>query len=151
MPTPSDDALLLSPPAEHEGHAAGRTTCPPEESRQPPARSEPGRDPLLPESSSDNSFSPPAQQPTPPAERDTSLDANSSAESHNKRQEPEEDGPIRDIPSPLSAVEETADCDLRNAQSSSISTATSSASATWYHPGLLPSPFSNARVSLSST
>ncbi|KAF2804827.1 uncharacterized protein BDZ99DRAFT_451283 [Mytilinidion resinicola] len=151
MPTPSDDGPLLSPPAEHDGHSGGRTTCPPEETRQSPSRSESEREPLLEGASADNSFSPPAQQPTPPAEGDASSDATTIPDVHSKRQETEEDGPIRDIPSPLSAVEETADCDQRNAQNGTISAAASSASAPWYHPGLFPSPFSNARFLPNST
>lgn len=151
MPTPSsDDALMLSPPAEHESHPSGRTTCPPEETRIYSPRSDASNEPVHSDPIADLSYPAPSQQPTPPADGDNSSDASSTPESRNKRSEAEEDGPIRDTPSPMSAVEEPAECDQRASQVSPVS-ATSSTNAFWYHPGLLASPFPSSRVSITVT
>ncbi|OCK97727.1 uncharacterized protein K441DRAFT_655641 [Cenococcum geophilum 1.58] len=151
MPTPSsDDALMLSPPAEHESHPSGRTTCPPEETRIYLPRSDASNELVHSDPIANLSYPAPSQQPTPPADGDNSSDASSTPESRNKRSEAEEDGPIRDTPSPMSAVEEPAECDQRASQISPVS-ATSPTNAFWYHPGLLASPFPSSRFLPNST
>ncbi|KAH7114304.1 vacuolar import and degradation protein-domain-containing protein [Dendryphion nanum] len=144
MPTPDD--AMLSPPAEHEheSHLAGRTTCPPEESRpltthdmtsdRSPAADEIG----------DITITSPIQQPTPPpTERETIPNDQSLGESQSKNLEPVSDGPIRDIPTPISATDETSE-EQRNPQTSPLSVPTS-ASASWAHSSILASPFPSHR------
>lgn len=141
---------MLSPPAE--SHIAGRATCPPEDMRLNSSRGDTPSEPIHSDMNSDLPYNAPSQQPTPPADGDNASDAPSAEESHNKRRETEIDGPLRDTPSPMSAVEEPAECDQRASQISPISTTTTTpTAASWYHPGLLASPFPSNRFLPNST
>ena len=127
MPTPSDETpSLLSPPADALNHRAQHATCPPEEDRTPEhsAGSTDGR--ALPINALDDASSPPTQLPSPPTDTTDSV----STEIHNttaslaKRMDIDEDGPIRDTPSPMSSATESKDSD-QQAAVSQISTSPS--------------------------
>lgn len=145
MPTPND-VTMLSPPAEEHDH---RTTCPPEESRVYIH----GTDDVADEQSSqpddqnDATFNAPTQQPTPPpAELESPTGIDTPADSHTKTADIDVDGPTRNIPTPMSAIDDSIEEQRRNSHASPLS-ATAPASASWLQHSALTSPFPSHRVS----
>lgn len=140
---PVDTTVVSTPlPAEHEGHLGGR--CPPEESHiQTPHTSRIEQRPL---NVADDrpALNAPAQQPTPPpTERDSPPRALSPPDTHTKPTEMTIEGPIRDIPTPVSATDDGVD-EQRNAQASPLSAA-APAPALWLQHKLLTSPHPSHR------
>lgn len=150
MPTPDD--AMPSPPAEHE-HESHRTTCPPEESRihnVHDVHDSPDEQALHPGNDGDTAFIAPTQQPTPPpAESELATGARSPAESHTKSSDIDVDGPMRDIPTPMSAPDEGAEEQQRNPHVSPLS-ATAPAPVSWLQPSALTSPYPSQRVSTTA-
>ncbi|KAF2739923.1 hypothetical protein EJ04DRAFT_540409 [Polyplosphaeria fusca] len=141
MPTPDD--AILSPPTEHESHLAGRHTCPPEELRihAPHDSTADQRRPI--EDEVESSQRAAMQQPTPPpAAQDTHTEAQ-SPDARRKSVDGEVDGPIRDIPTPVSGTDEGAE-EHRHPQISPHSTM-APAPAAWQQPNVLMSPFPSHR------
>jgi glucose-induced degradation protein 4 len=139
MPT---DAIA----AAHQS-IAGRTTCPPEDSRtqlsQPITIHHPSSRP----DDAESVFNDPAQQPTPPAERELTALAHSPSESHMKPSDMPIEGPIRDIPTPTSAIDDSVD-DQRNPLTSPLS-ATAPGPGSWPHHRL-STPHPNYRVRITT-
>lgn len=125
MPT-DDMAQTITPPVddEHESPLAGRFTCPPEELR---IHSSPSHnttdDNVVPDAS--------AQQPTPPPANDPASPARtpSPSDSHPKPTGASVEGPIRDIPTPMSALDDSPE-EQRHALASPLS-ATAPSVAPW--------------------
>ncbi|KAF2002939.1 hypothetical protein P154DRAFT_593442 [Amniculicola lignicola CBS 123094] len=140
MPTPN---AMLSPPAEHESHLAGHTTCPPEDARSRDSSttrfgaSSPLRIP-----SSSRII---AQQPTPPpTEQDLAVDAHSPTEPQSKTPDADAYGSIiRNIPTPVSATDDGPE-EQRHPQTSPLST-TAPTPVAWLQSGASPSPFPGYR------
>lgn len=129
MPTPSDETpSLLSPPADILNHRTQHTTCPPEEDKDIHHSSEDPNGNARNGASTNNAPSPPAQQPTPASEPSDSVSAeiNEATTSLAKRMDIDEDGPIRDTPSPMSSAMESKDHE--QAQSSAAPQALTSSS-----------------------
>ncbi|PSN73208.1 hypothetical protein BS50DRAFT_653656 [Corynespora cassiicola Philippines] len=148
---PTDDAML-SPSVEHEGHLAGRTTCPPEESRASAPHDLTNDNPLQADDGVRTPRNPPAQQPTPPpgdAESSSSR-ASSAIESQPKRSEADIETPIRDIPTPMSATEEGAD-EQRNSHVSPLSATSSAAPVSPSQSSHLAAPSPSHRYLPNST
>ncbi|KAF2199933.1 hypothetical protein GQ43DRAFT_464401 [Delitschia confertaspora ATCC 74209] len=147
MPTPDDADVMLSPPAEeHESLHSGRPTCPPDESRIHTSSETVNEQHSHFEHHVDALPSSPAQQPSPPADTDPQL----QQESHNKIPEAEVEGPVRDIPTPMSAVDEGAE-ERRNTQAPHSSTQATAPTTSWYLPDALPLPVPKRRFSPNST
>lgn len=130
---------MLSPPAEdHESHHIGRPTCPPEEARVHSHLHTPSDQPIHTDAHVDATFSASPLPSAAPA--DPAAQMPPPAESRSKALEAELEGPIRDIPTPISATEDSAE-EQRNAQASPV-TAHASSSTSWYPPGevMLPTP-----------
>lgn len=145
MPTPDD--AMLSPPAEreHESHLAGRATCPPEESRIQTPRDVTIEQPIHEDDNVDTSFIAPMQQPTPPpGDQESHSEAHPSTAAHHKSSSSNIEGPIRDIPTPISATDESTE-EQRNPQVSPV-TATAPTPMSWSQPSALTSPFPSQRV-----
>lgn len=148
MPTHRDDAPL-SPPAEHTANAAGRTTCPPEESRMNPSHDVNDGQPSLILHNGEQPFNAPAQQPTPPpTERESPAHAHSPSNPNPKPTESPIEGPVRDIPTPMSATDDSVE-DPRNPQASPLS-ATASAPVSWPQPRHLTSAYPSHRVCITT-
>ncbi|ORY06658.1 vacuolar import and degradation protein-domain-containing protein [Clohesyomyces aquaticus] len=142
MPTP--DGAMLSPPAEHESPLAGRTTCPPEDVRVHSSLDMNGGRHYHAQSGDTVAHTPPMQQPTPPpAERDLTDAQPQDEELQSKSSEPEVDGPIRDIPTPVSSTDDAAE-ERRNSQVSPLSVS-APAPVSWSQPTFLTSPFPGHR------
>ncbi|KAH8731276.1 vacuolar import and degradation protein-domain-containing protein [Phaeosphaeriaceae sp. PMI808] len=114
MPTP--DAIVS--PGEHEGTtAAGRTTCPPDELRtiitNPTTNiRDSNLNPPHAFNSPDNgSFNhlPPMQLPTPPPQDMSAHAQPPPPESHSKPSSAPIESPARDIPTPMTAIDDAAD------------------------------------------
>jgi len=143
---PADDFQAMpSPPADehdlvHSSPLTTRYTCPPEDLRIHPPSShnaiiDAGESPLH----------VPTQQPTPPPQDATSpARSNVSSESQPKPVGAPIEGPIRDIPTPMSAVDDHAD-EPRNLHASPLS-ATAPALVPWLHQQRFVSPYANHRV-----
>ena len=146
MPTP-DDVTMLSPPVEEHDYY----TCPLEDSRIHTLHDvDDAHDEQSPQSDdhNDTTFNAPRQQPTPPpAESESPADAPIPAESHIKTSEIDVDGPMRDIPTPISATDESTEEQQRNSHASPLS-ATAPAPASWHQHSALTSPFPSHRVSI---
>jgi hypothetical protein len=137
MPTPND-VTMLSP----------QTTCPPEDSRIHNLHDDvPDEQSSQPDDDSDTTFNAPMQQPTPPpAESESPADTSVPAGSHIKISEIDIDGPMRDIPTPTSATDESTEEQQRNSHASPLS-ATAPAPASWLQHSALTSPYPSHRVS----
>jgi hypothetical protein len=143
MPTPDD--AMLSPTVEHEGILPGRVTCPPEESRIHSAHSGTGQQSLHADNNDNAALAQPTQQPTPPpADRERHSDIASPTDGRMKASDREMDGPLRDIPTPLSSQDETAE-EQRNSNASQV-TATTPPQNSWNRTTLYSSPFPSHRV-----
>ena len=130
MPTPSDETpSLLSSPTDILIHRTQHTTCPPDEDREPNHSPEASDRHARNGPTADNAPSPPAQQPTPASESSDSVSAeiNDATKSLAKRMDIDEDGPLRDTPSPMSSATESKD---HEQQSSAASQALTSSSTT---------------------
>jgi hypothetical protein len=146
MPTPDD--AMLSPPAEHDSILPGRVTCPPEESRLHRPHDSTSQQPLHADNDDGTPFTRPTQQPTPPlGDRDTHSDVASPTNTHTKNLDQEMDGPVRDIPTPLS-VQDDATEEQRNSSASQLPAATP-APASWSQSSLYSSPFPTHRVRIT--
>ncbi|KAK0659878.1 Glucose-induced degradation protein 4-like protein [Lasiodiplodia hormozganensis] len=147
MPLPSDqDTLLPSPPPDQ---LSGRTTCPPETSR-PHART---RDTAI-EANTSTSSDARAAHPestsdiaSPPADQDSRPNVDPRQPAPAKRMDTDDDGPLRDTPSPVSATGDTAECDRSSLQSPALP---STASASWY-PSMYGSAWPDHRFLPNST
>lgn len=145
---PIDDiAAVLTPPVdEHESTLAGRSTCPPEELRIHAAHTAivapSSRDAL----SDDVPIHVPAQQPTPPPTDDPVSPARtrSSSETHPKPIETSVEDPIRDIPTPMSTLDDGAE-EPRHAHVSPLS-ATAPTTTAWSQQRYPTPPYSAHRV-----
>lgn len=116
MPTP-DDAMVA--PVEHES-IAGRSTCPPDDARNPTAHEMNAARTSLSAANVAAAPSMPMQQPTPPPQDEPGV-APSPAEAHRKPSSPDDiDSPSRDIPTPMTATDDGAD-EQRTAQASPLS------------------------------
>jgi hypothetical protein len=147
MPTPDD--AMLSPPAEHESAVPGRATCPPEESCIHDPHEMMAERSIHDDSIVDTPPNAPTQQPTPPpGDRDARSDTDSPAESSSKTLNAQIDAPIRDIPTPMSAMDEAAE-EQRNPQASPLS-ATAPGPVSWHQPTILASPFPSQRVRIAA-
>lgn len=141
MPQPRD-SLPLSPPPDQ---LAGRTTCPPEIPRPYAHSTETAIDATT-STTPDGRAAHPEQTShlaTPPADQDSQPDVDPQNPVHAKRMDTEDDGPLRDTPSPLSAVGDVAECDRSSLQSPALP---STASASWY-PHLYGPAWPEHRVS----
>ena len=143
---PVDTAMVSTPPLEHEGYLGGR--CPPEDSRIHASHTatidhqSPDADRDEPEPNA------PAQLPTPPpTERESPPRALSPPESHTKPSEMRIEGPIRDIPTPVSATDDGAE-ERRVAQSPL--SATAPVPMPWSQHKFLTSPHPSHRVCTTS-
>ncbi|KAI9686040.1 MAG: hypothetical protein M1822_004023 [Bathelium mastoideum] len=128
MPTPNDgQPSLLSPSTDALILRAQHPTCPPEEDRDTDHSSESADGQTQPESTVDGAHSPPAQQMTPANDAADSVSAeiNDAAKSLAKRMDIDEDGPLRDTPSPLSSATESKDSDHQAATASQTLTSPS--------------------------
>ncbi|KAF2120656.1 vacuolar import and degradation protein-domain-containing protein [Lophiotrema nucula] len=142
MPTP-DDVAMPSPPAEHENHLAARATCPPDESRMHTQHDVTIEASSHSDDTLQSSFAGRTQQPTPPpAAQDSPVIAHSPG-SPGKLVDAETDGPIGDIPTPMSGTDEGAE-EQRKYQSSPLS-ATAPAPISWQQQSVLTSPFPSQR------
>ncbi|KAK8166730.1 vacuolar import and degradation protein [Phyllosticta citrichinensis] len=107
MPQPSQDTLMRSPPPDS---TSARTTCPPENTRPhaPPEDTAIHSQPV----DHDHLSSPrpePSQLATPPADHDnTRPDGLPRSDLQTKQMDTDDDGPLRDTPSPLSATGDAA-------------------------------------------
>ncbi|KAF2018885.1 hypothetical protein BU24DRAFT_107309 [Aaosphaeria arxii CBS 175.79] len=144
MPTPDD--AMPSPPAEHESHLAGHTSCPPEETRFHPIHNVNDEQPSPSNTEDRSPAASPMQQPTPPAEHESLPDAQPPANSQPKTLDLASDGPIRDIPTPSTntATDEGATEEQRNSHASPLS-ATGPLPTSWSQSGLLASPIPSHR------
>lgn len=134
MPTPSDVVL----PVEHEA-IANRATCPPDESRSTTVHE------LNATSHESAAIDAPMQLPTPPPQEPLE-GAHPPPESHSKPSTAHTDAPTRDIPTPMTAIEDTVE-DQRASQASPL-TANAPAPASLI-PSHLSSPFPVHRVGYS--
>lgn len=128
MPTPSDETpSLLSPPTDAPDHRTPHTTCPPEEDRHPERSDDSADERAQPEHTVGNAHTSPAQQPTPPRDAmdSVSVEINDTTESLAKRMDIDEDGPVRDTPSPMSSATESKDSEQQAAAGSHLSTSPS--------------------------
>lgn len=138
--------MMLSPPAEHES-LAGRT-CPPEDTRLHAPHDVSTEQHSLIAENADSSLNAPAQQPTPPpTERESLAHAHSQSESSSKPPESTIEGPVRDIPTPMSATDDSAE-EQRNIQASPLS-ATAPAPVSWSQHKYLASPYPSYRVCIT--
>lgn len=140
MPQPSQDTLMPSPPPD----LSSRSTCPPETVRPHAHSSETAID-------AHSSITPdgratlpeqPSHLATPPADHDSQPDVDLRDPAPAKRMDTEDDGPLRDTPSPVSAAGDAADCDRSSLQSPAFP---STASDSWY-PHLYGSAWPEHRV-----
>lgn len=117
MPTP-DDAMLS--PVEHESNAT-HATCPPEESRTITEQdSNPSSDSEAhTRSSLESVVDVPMQQPTPPPQDSPSY-AQSPTDSHTKPSSSNIEAPNRDIPTPVTTIDDGTD-DQRTSHASPLS------------------------------
>lgn len=136
MPADASAMLSPSPAPEHESLLSGQTRCPPEESRSIHSR-DATEDPADSLNQDEMSY------PTPSTQRDSSPATRQQDDVH-KGSDSEVDGPLRDIPTPISAIEDPEE--QRKAQTSPISATRLSAPAAWYQPSLHSSPFPSYRV-----
>ncbi|KAF2447456.1 hypothetical protein P171DRAFT_429095 [Karstenula rhodostoma CBS 690.94] len=144
---PIDDivAVFTPPVDDHESTLAGRSTCPPEELRihaSHTANVTPSsRDAL----SDDVPIHVPEQQPTPPPTDDPASPArtHSSSETHPKPIETSVEGPPRDIPTPMSTVDDGAE-ETRHAHASPLS-ATAPTTTAWSQQRYPTPPYSAHR------
>ena len=128
MPTPSDETpSLLSPPIDALDLRTQHTTCPPEEGRTPERSAEDTDGQSQSESAVDNVRVTLAQQPTPPSDLTdpVSAEINDTTESLAKRMEIDEDGPVRDTPSPMSSTTESKDVEPQAGTNPQASTSSS--------------------------
>lgn len=137
MPTP-DDVVL---PAEHE-----RATCPPEDTH---TSTEHGELSDAHESSTNNDVDsarrpPMQQQPTPPPH---GTREQSPTETHSKPPSASIEAPNRDIPTPMTVTDDSAE-DQRASQASPLSA--NAPAPTRYTPSHLAAPFPAQRVCASS-
>ncbi|KAK8240360.1 vacuolar import and degradation protein [Phyllosticta capitalensis] len=144
MPQPSQDTLMLSPPPDP---TSARTTCPPENARSlaPPEDSAIHNQTVDPEHLS-SPRPEPSQLATPPADHDnTRPDGLPRSDVQSKQMDTDDDAPLRDTPSPLSATGDAAYTDRALHQSLPVPPA-----ASW-SPELLSSAWPEHRFLPNST
>jgi hypothetical protein len=115
MPTP-DDAMVS--PVEHES-IAGRSTCPPEESRVTPTRALSQTPDFNANSNGDSVIDVPMQLPTPPPQEPSSR-AQPPPEPHSKPSSARIEAPARDTPTPMTSTDDGAE-EQRISQASPLS------------------------------
>jgi hypothetical protein len=149
MPTPDD--AMLSPPAEDEVILAGaRATCPPEESRFHAHHDSTNQQPSHIDDDVENPLAQPTQVPTPqPGQPESHSHSNTSMARRTKSPDPDIEGPLRDIPTPLSAQDEAAE-EQRNPQISPLSATTPAPPITWNQSSMYSSPFPSHRVRITT-
>ncbi|KAF1975074.1 hypothetical protein BU23DRAFT_552907 [Bimuria novae-zelandiae CBS 107.79] len=136
---PIDDIAFTPPVEAHESPLASRSTCPPEELRIHPSRTVTVA-PSSHDAIEDDALLDRAQQPTPPPTDDpTTLARPSSSESHPKPMNSPVEGPIRDIPTPMSAADDSVE-EQRQRQASPLS-ATAPSNASWSQQRYQPAPY----------
>ncbi|KAJ4372875.1 hypothetical protein N0V83_003166 [Neocucurbitaria cava] len=115
MPTPDDAIATVS---EHES-IAGRTTCPPEESRITATRALNQDADITAASNVESAPDAPMQQPTPPPQ-ELPVHAQSPGDAHSKPASTDIDAPSRDIPTPMTATDDGGE-EQRTSQASPLS------------------------------
>ena len=147
MPTDDIAATRTPPVDEHESPLAGRSICPPEEMRIQSSHITT----MAPSSHNahdddDAPLDAPAQQPTPPPNDDPASPTRtpSPSESHPKPVDSPVQGPTRDIPTPMSAVDDLVE-EPRHTPASPLS-ATAPLTASWPRQRYAPPPYPSHRV-----
>jgi hypothetical protein len=143
---PLSTAIVSTPSQAHESHLGSR--CPPEDLRTHTSHSPAIEQQTDDATDVDHAFNAPAQLPTPPpTERDPPPHSLSPPESHTKPSEMRIEGPIRDIPTPLSTTDDGAE-ERRIAQASPLS-ATAPSPVPWSQQKFLASPSPSYRVCIT--
>jgi hypothetical protein len=138
MPTP-DDAIVS--PVEHES-TTSRTTCPPDELRITTARELNESLDFNAASNVESTMDIPMQLPTPPPQ-EPPAHAQPPPDSHTKPANTHIEAPARDIPTPMTSIDDGAE-EQRTSQLSPLSTAVPT--PTSLLAGQLSSPFPAHRV-----
>lgn len=150
MPTDVTAATLTPPVDEHENPLAGRSICPPEELRIHPSRTVTAAPSSHDAIDDDASIDAPTQQPTPPPTDDlASLSRTpSSPDPHPKPIESSVDRLIRDIPTPMSTADDSAE-EQRHAHASPLS-ALAPLTASWSQQKYPAAPCPSHRVCINA-